>query len=858
MASALLALAVVVAVAVSAASSHGVVPAVLLKTGSAPAGGFGTAAGGSAESTNDAFEDSANMKLVKEPTKNSFPQMRPHALQFLKRIGVKPDKVADTDLVESCGAFMTPCLATVGACVDKHAVEGPDGEVTVDTAVCNCFASSLVDEVKVPGYSGVAVQCDYTCLDSINGLFNEYLEKKNGETGARAFCEHTFTNMAEKQFGTENHWLAKEGDLDSLTVMPLSDPKVARAGSVLREYINNVRAQKCPLRKALQSEPHVAYAKVGMEDNARYEYRIEAIFDDEEFAARISHLPPDQQLADPANAAQDPRNYLGRFKVVTMSPEPCATGNAAVLASTAVKVASINSQQLSWRAEHREVHHGKTAADFGMGLKKPPLAAIQAKRVSLSTSGFIPPKEFRASDQRADEQDCRAYDVLDQGSCGSCYAFAAATAFSARMCGKTDEKWNIVASPQEMMDCSNGCDGGWPLSVYEEIANDKTAKVVEKFCDPYTEKKDTCGGYCPQGNTYSGIKGTAVIVGDASADGIKQIQLELMKNGPGAMALDVYDDFYTYTSGVYVKSATAQKRGAHAVTLIGWGEEDGVPYWLVQNSWGANSGDKGFWKIRRGTNEADIETYGLTVVQPEVPSFCPNLECKNKARMLKDCSCSCNGGWSGESCDTCELNCQNGGVVADDCSKCVCPDGYSGIDCHGGFTLSSLAGCGGESKAITIDWKFGGAAKAPTQKSFVGLYAKTDETNSFNMVHGVYLCGDSYDKTSNDGLCPNTGSIIFKNSMPAAGKYKVAIVRFQPPNEFGQEGYSTTLTHDDTVGLLTVLESGKCDEQSVAAAAKANSPITLLTEKLARLKAQEVTCRVKASMTDEGIPTNCD
>lgn len=67
------------------------------------------------------------------------------------------------------------------------------------------------------------------------------------------------------------------------------------------------------------------------------------------------------------------------------------------------------------------------------------------------------------------------------------YAFAAATAYSARMCGKTEEKWNIVASPQEMMDCSNGCDGGWPLSLYESIANEKSSKVVEKFCDPYVQ-----------------------------------------------------------------------------------------------------------------------------------------------------------------------------------------------------------------------------------------------------------------------------------------------------------------------------------------------------------------------------------
>jgi len=41
---------------------------------------------------------------------------------------------------------------------------------------------------------------------------------------------------------------------------------------------------------------------------------------------------------------------------------------------------------------------------------------------------------------------------------------------------------------------------------------------------------------------------------------------------------------------------------------MGWGTENGTPYWLVANSWNEDWGDKGTFKIRRGTNECGIES----------------------------------------------------------------------------------------------------------------------------------------------------------------------------------------------------------------------------------------------------------
>jgi C1A family cysteine protease len=47
----------------------------------------------------------------------------------------------------------------------------------------------------------------------------------------------------------------------------------------------------------------------------------------------------------------------------------------------------------------------------------------------------------------------------------------------------------------------------------------------------------------------------------------------------------------------------------HAVTMIGYGYEDGIEYWIAKNSWGCDWGEEGFFRIALGNNVCGIASY---------------------------------------------------------------------------------------------------------------------------------------------------------------------------------------------------------------------------------------------------------
>ena len=90
---------------------------------------------------------------------------------------------------------------------------------------------------------------------------------------------------------------------------------------------------------------------------------------------------------------------------------------------------------------------------------------------------------------------------------------------------------------------------------------------------------------------------------------------EIMTQGPVEVyniidilkgAFTVYEDFLAYKGGVY-QHTTGSALGGHAIKILGWGVENGTKYWLCANSWNEDWGDKGFFKILRGSNHCGIE-----------------------------------------------------------------------------------------------------------------------------------------------------------------------------------------------------------------------------------------------------------
>ncbi|XP_072379756.1 cathepsin B-like [Diabrotica undecimpunctata] len=223
--------------------------------------------------------------------------------------------------------------------------------------------------------------------------------------------------------------------------------------------------------------------------------------------------------------------------------------------------------------------------------------------------------------------------VVDQSSCGSCWAVAAASAMSDRRCIASEGKLKVPVSAENLLSCCDscgyGCDGGYPVEAWAYWqdtgittgglygSNQGCQSYSLQPCEHHTDGSkvqcstldyDTpsCKHKCD--NPALNYKSELTFASGSAHyfTSVANIQREILTNGPVEAAFEVYSDFVNYKSGVY-QHVAGEYLGGHAVRVLGWGEENGVAYWLVANSWNEDWGDKGLFKIRRGHNESGFE-----------------------------------------------------------------------------------------------------------------------------------------------------------------------------------------------------------------------------------------------------------
>ena len=95
-----------------------------------------------------------------------------------------------------------------------------------------------------------------------------------------------------------------------------------------------------------------------------------------------------------------------------------------------------------------------------------------------------------------------------------------------------------------------------------------------------------------------------------------QMREDIYKFGPIISGIQIYSEFYTFDPKTQIlgfPSDTDVFISGHAVEIIGWGEENGVKFWWIKNSWGENWGIDGYFKLLRGQNALQIEENVLSL-----------------------------------------------------------------------------------------------------------------------------------------------------------------------------------------------------------------------------------------------------
>jgi cathepsin X len=201
--------------------------------------------------------------------------------------------------------------------------------------------------------------------------------------------------------------------------------------------------------------------------------------------------------------------------------------------------------------------------------------------------------------------------------CGSCWAQSTSSALADRINLARGRVWpEVTLSAQVLVNCvtgggSQGCDGGDPGAANEYMASNG---ITDDTCANYQAKnlqctdENICKTCSPDGGCSLISTPTKYFVDEhGEVAGEDKMMAEIAARGPIVCGMSVTEQFVDYNGGIF-HDTTGATDIDHAISIAGWGEENGVKYWIGRNSWGTYWGEQGWFRIIRGINNLAIES----------------------------------------------------------------------------------------------------------------------------------------------------------------------------------------------------------------------------------------------------------
>jgi len=191
--------------------------------------------------------------------------------------------------------------------------------------------------------------------------------------------------------------------------------------------------------------------------------------------------------------------------------------------------------------------------------------------------------------------------IRDEADCGGCWAVAASSALDSHILKATGRRVDV--SVEAFVDCTYGPNSGNSCSKGGTRSEAFQYAVQQGIADagsyPFTAAHN--GGHQGACRMGHGVEAVAGISGweQVEANNAWALMEAVATKGPISVGIDASKHWDFYKGGILDTCDDHHMVMDHDALLVGYGEEHGVQYWLVQNGWGAGWGEGGFIRIKR-------------------------------------------------------------------------------------------------------------------------------------------------------------------------------------------------------------------------------------------------------------------